>query len=217
MSKVNPIARRYREFSDKIAAINSITRSPIPVQVSMCHGDRPITSRCSMTAHPNKKKARVISYERYWRAWFGSKTGSSVRSIGQQYTKNGGPGRKQKQQQQQQHQQPCRVNTTSPPFPVPSAPYRVTPFPPTRRVRPERIPSRFCRRSPLLAIHEHPTGTQILSLLRFSSSPPLANGRPYHVPRPPLRCQQGGSYVPWVGGAHGRNMCNAQPWLHAGL
>lgn len=76
---------------DKIAAINSsVTRSPIPMHASMCHGDRPITSRCSMTAHP--KKARTILYERYWRVRSGSKTGSSVRSIGQQYTKNGRTG-----------------------------------------------------------------------------------------------------------------------------
>lgn len=43
-----------------------------------------------MTAHP--KKVRTILYERYWRVRSGSKTGSSVRSIGQQYTKNGRTG-----------------------------------------------------------------------------------------------------------------------------
>lgn len=53
----------------------------------MCHGDRPITSRCSMTAHPKKKNScHTVRAMRYWRAWPGSKTGSSVRSIGQQYT-----------------------------------------------------------------------------------------------------------------------------------
>lgn len=77
---------------------------------------------------------------------------------------------------------------------------------------PSCIPSRFHRRSPLLVIHEHPTRHQRPpSPPRFSASPPLACGHPYYVPRPPLRRRRGGSYVPWVGGAHGRNMCNAQP------
>lgn len=68
------------------------------------------------------------------------------------------------------------------PFPDPRRPCQ-SPFPPTRRIRSERIPSRFHIRSPLLVIHEHPTGTPLTrSPPHFSSSPPLANGRPYYVP-----------------------------------
>lgn len=89
---------------------------------------------------------------------------------------------------------------------------------PPHRVRPELYPVSF---PPSISSPRHPRtpheASEAPSPPRFSASPPLACGHPYYVPRPPLRRRRGGSYVPWVGGAHGRNMCNAQPWLHAGL
>lgn len=178
---------------------------------------------------PPKKKEKIrsccIPYT--WilvRAWSGLKTGSSVRSIGQQYTKNGEPGRQQKQQQQQQPAAapatvPREYYTASsalPPFsrPLFAPSCSGNPRFPTR-TPPHRTPNalRLVSTVGLLSspATSHPTGSRALSLPRFSSAPPLASSRPYHVPRPPLRRRRGGSYVPWVGGARGRNMCNAQP------
>lgn len=63
---------------------NSITRSS--ARESMCHDDRPITSRCSMTGYP--KRARALYYEDIGaRVVRLENRLSSVRSIGQQYTK----------------------------------------------------------------------------------------------------------------------------------
>lgn len=58
-----------------------------------------------------KKLRRTMRGER--RACF--ETGSSVRSIGQQYTKNGTGARAEGATTAQHQQQPCRVNTTPPP------------------------------------------------------------------------------------------------------
>jgi len=140
---------------DKITAINSsVTKSSIPMHASMCHSDRPITSRCSMTAHP--KKVRTILYERYWRVRSGSKTGSSVRSIGQQYTKNGRTGALAEAATTAAAAAPAIVPreyyTTPPPSRTPPRHPWQPLFPPTHRIRPEYTPSLFHRRSLLSSL-----------------------------------------------------------------
>lgn len=161
----------------------------------MCHGDRPITSRCSMTAHPKKSSCHSIASDIGARGPARKPVGRYAR-LDNNTRRTATAGAQQKQQQQQQHQQPREYYVAPPSRHLSARVHPTNPLsPPTHRVRPERAPVSLppSISSPRYAT-KHPTlAPEFSPHLDFPSSSPPASGRPYHVLRPPLRCQRGGS------------------------
>jgi len=152
--------------------------SPISMHASMCHGDRPITSRCSMTARPKKSPchtarailARVarlenrfvdctpdwttIHEERRTGALAEAATTAAVApaTVPREYYATPFPT-----------PLPLPTSPSAPPYPA------LAPRPP--RTRPVLVAPSILS---LSAVRVHPTGIPTLSLPRFSSSRPLS-------------------------------------------
>lgn len=164
-----------------------------------------------MTAHPKKSSCHSIASDIGARGPARKPVGRYARlDNNTRRTATAGAQQKQQQQQQQQHQQP-REYYVAPPTP-PRAFILPTPFPhPRTASAPNALPSRFHRRSPLLATprntpHWHPNS------LPTSISPPRPLPRvavPTTCCGHPYGASEGGRAA---GRGHPRtNMCNAQP------